>query len=157
MSEFPTPLPLPQQQGYALQHASPLQRAELHSGRSRQRRRFATVPSQATVNWLFDDAQLQTFEDWFHQDIDAGADWFDCRLKTPLGLQTHQCRFAEMYQGPTLAAPGLWRVTAKLEIKQRVLVSQSWVLYAPTAVAYATAEMAYAADIDTAINDDWPT
>ena len=53
MIAYPEDLPEPQRDGYGFQAVSPLARSEFQSGRTRQRRRFTSVPTVATVTWLF--------------------------------------------------------------------------------------------------------
>jgi hypothetical protein len=93
-------------------------RSELPGGRAQQRRGFAQ-PSKASVSWLLTDGQAQLLEGWFAYVINDGADWFDCPLKTQHGIRTHGCRFTDIYQGPELVGPGLWRITAELELRER--------------------------------------
>lgn len=79
MIEYPRDyLPLPLREGYAFQAVSPLQRTEMQSGRARQRRRFTSVPTMASVAWIFDDVQAQLFEAWFEDALKSGSEWFDC-------------------------------------------------------------------------------
>jgi hypothetical protein len=45
---------------------SPLLRTEMTSGRARQRRRYTSTPTQASVKWIFQtDALAQVFEAFF--------------------------------------------------------------------------------------------
>ena len=55
-------LPMPLQDGYAFQPVSPLKRTEITTGRARQRRAFISTPTQANVQWFFEnDAQAQLY------------------------------------------------------------------------------------------------
>lgn len=121
--DYPSQLPPPEQQGYGLQHVSPLTRVDMQSGRSRQRRRFTSVPSMVSVNWLFTNAEAQLFEGWFRWTITDGADWFNGPLKTPMSIKLYECRFTGMYQGPVAVSPKYWRITAELEIRERQTIS----------------------------------
>ena len=62
MIAYPEFLPEPQRDGYGFQPVSPMARSELQSGRARQRRRFTSVPTVASVTWLMDDTEAQLFE-----------------------------------------------------------------------------------------------
>jgi hypothetical protein len=121
--DYPSQLPLPQQSGYAIQHVSPLVRVDMQSGRARQRRRFTSVPSLVKVNWLMNEVQAQLFEGWFRWTITDGADWFNCRIKTPMGLRPYECRFTDIYDGPVFVTTSLWRFSAELEIRDRQTIS----------------------------------
>lgn len=146
--DFPSSLPTPLRSGYGLQHVSPMMRSELQSGRARQRRRYTSVPSMASVSWLLSDNQAMAFESWFRDAITDGADWFNCRLSTPIGLRDYECRFADMYDGPELVGPGLWRITASLELRERPLIAIGWSVV-PEIVTYANV-------FDVAVNREWP-
>lgn len=146
--DFPAGLPKPLRQGYGLNHVSPFARTEMATGRARQRRTFTSVPSMATVTWLLDTLQAQTFEAWFRDAITDGADWFNCELKTPIGLRPYECRFADMYDGPTLVGLDHWRYGAELEIRERPILPPGWGLV-PDLVQGASI-------IDVAVNREWP-
>lgn len=146
--DFPSSLPTPLRSSYGLQHISPMMRSELQSGRARQRRRYTSVPSMASVSWLLSDNQAIAFESWFRDSVIDGAEWFNCRLSTPIGLQDYECRFAEMYNGPELVGPGLWRISASLELRERQLLPVGWGVV-PDIVAYPNI-------FDLAVNREWP-
>ncbi len=152
MPSFPPQLPLALQAGYALQHVSPFVRTEMQSGRARQRRAFTSVPSTVSVSWIFEtDVLCQLFEGWFRDDLGAkdGENWFDMPLQTPLGTYRYDCRFAEMYQGPTLVGGDMWQISATLEIRERPILPPDWATIAPEYVLFA--------DIfDRAMNEEWP-
>lgn len=146
--DFPSLLPTPLRSGYGLQHVSPMMRSELQSGRARQRRRYTSVPSMASVSWLLSDDQAMAFEAWFRDATVDGTDWFNCRLSTPVGLKDYECRFVEMYNGPELVGPNLWRITATLELRERQLPPAGWGLV-PSFIM--------GKDIfDRAMNQEWP-
>lgn len=152
MPSFPTELPLALQAGYALQHVPPFVRTEMQSGRARQRRSFTSVPSMVQVSWIFEtDGEAQLFEGWFRDDLGAkdGANWFDMPLQTPLGTFNYDCRFAEMYQGPTLVGGDMWQISARLEIRERPILPPDWATLLPSYILLS--------DIfDIAMNREWP-
>ena len=96
MIAYPEFLPEPQRDGYGFQPVSPMARSELQSGRARQRRRFTSVPTVASVTWLMDDTEAQLFEGWFEHILLSGSLWFQCPLKTPLGMDEHRARFVDI-------------------------------------------------------------
>lgn len=152
MPAYPTQLPLPMQNGYAIQHQSPFVRTEMQSGRARQRRAFTSVPSSVSVTWFFTkDFDCQLFEGWFRDALGAkdGENWFDMPLQTPLGTYQYQCRFADMYQGPQLVAFNKWQVSATLEIRERPILPDGWATIMPGFILMP--------DIfDIAMNQEWP-
>ena len=109
-------LPMPQRSGYGFTPVSSLQRSTMTSGRTRQRRKYTSVPSEAGVSWVFSDAQSQLFEAWFRDAITDGAAWFNMRMRTPLGVGDYVCRFKDIYDGPMLYALGFWKFTATLTV-----------------------------------------
>jgi hypothetical protein len=146
--KYPSSLPTPLRLGYGMNHASPMMRTELQSGRARQRRTYTSVPTIVDVSWLMSKAQAQIFEAWFKFTVMDGAEWFDCKLRTPLGLGEYYCRFAEMYSGPELVGIEMWKFTAKLEIKDRQTLNADWSIL-PTFID--------GMDIfDLAMNREWP-
>jgi hypothetical protein len=75
--------------------------------------------------------------------------WFECPLKTPLGLETYQARFTDVYSGPTLVGVSPWWFTANLELFKRPIVDAEWVLIAPDYILMS--------DIfDRTMNQEWP-
>ena len=93
--------------------------------------------------------QAQLFEAWFRWELVDGSEWFNAQIRTPLGLQSYECRFADMYSGPALVGIDRWQVQATLEIRERQTLADGWTEYAPSFVLYA--------DIfDRAMNQEWP-
>ena len=124
---WPKGFPIPLREGYDINHVDPLMRTGMQSGRARQRRRFASVPSMVSVAWFFrTDAHAMTFESWFRDVLKDGTEWFNTPLKTPIGMQQYVCRFTEMYKGPKLIAARSWRVDAVLEVWERPLLEPGW-------------------------------
>lgn len=152
MPSYPSQLPMPVQTGYGLQHVSPFMRSDMQSGRSRNRRMFTSVPSQVSVQWFFtNEAEAQLFEGWFRDDLGAkdGENWFTMTLQTPLGLQPYECRFIEMYRGPTLVAFNKWQISASIEIRERPIVAEDEATIMPSDIILA--------DIfDRTMNEWWP-
>ena len=145
---WPTQLPLPEQSGYAIQHVSPTQRTTMVSGRARQRRVYTSVPSNVAVQWFLTEQQAQLFEAFFRYAIADGADWFLLPLKTPMFTGDYECRFAGIYEGPTLTAFNKWTVSATIEIKERHTLDSTWV-NTPQYVIDSSI-------IDIAVNQLWP-
>jgi hypothetical protein len=152
MPAYPVGLPLPVQQGYALQHVSPMIRTEMQSGRARQRRAFTSVPSMVSVSWIFRTVfESRLFEGWFRDDLGAGdgANWFTMKLQTPLGIMDYECRFTGIYNGPQLIAFDKWQFSAELEIRDRPILAPGFATILPDYILMP--------DIfDSAMNQEWP-
>ncbi|MBS4155248.1 hypothetical protein IZU87_15595 [Cobetia sp. MC34] len=145
---YPEGLPSPLRADYQLQLTSPLQRTTMDSGRSRQRRRFSNVPNVASFAWLFTSPEAMLFEGWFRDDLLDGAEWFECPLRTPLGMEIYNVRFVDVYSGPLLAGCSSWRYTARLEMRERTTLDPDWSSILP--------EFVLGAEIfDLAINKEW--
>jgi len=149
--DYPTYLPKPVRDNYNIEHVSPFARTPMVTGRARQRRTFQSTPSVITVNWYMTDTLAQLFEAWFKYEITDGADWFNNDLKTPAGsFAPYECRFTEMYSGPTIDDARNWTIGARLELRERPVLSQEYWLYGQDFVLNAGI-------IDTALNSLWPT
>lgn len=152
LPEYPHDLlPMPLREGYGLNHVSPLMRTDMQSGRAKQRRRYKSTPSEATVIWMFtQEGQAQLFEAWYADMISDGAVWFYMKLRSPLGIQPYKCRFIDIYDGPQLVPnSNFWRFSATLELWERPIVDTTWALYYPDAIRYGNI-------IDLALNKEWP-
>ena len=145
---WPTQLPMPEQSGYAIQHVSPLQRTTMVSGRARQRRVYTSVPSNVAVQWFLTEQQAQLFEAFFRYAISDGADRFLLPLKTPMFTGDYECRFTDIYEGPTLTTFNKWTVSATIEIKERRTLDSTWI-NAPHHIVDQSV-------IDVAVNQLWP-
>lgn len=142
-------LPMPLQEAYGFQPASPLRRTQLTSGRARQRRVYLSTPTRASVTWFMEtDGQAQLFEAWYRDTIMDGAAWFLMELQTPLGVEIYKCRFTDIYSGPTLVAPMYWKFTATLELWERPLLPPGWGNF-PEFIIWQSI-------IDYAMNREWP-
>ena len=149
MIAYPEGLPEPQRDGYGFQPVSPLARSEMQSGRTRQRRRFTSVPTVATVTWLFTEVEAQLFEGWFEHVLLSGSLPFNCPLKTPLGFDNYKAEFVDIYDGPVLVGVDDWRFSAQLRLLKRPLISKDLVVEVPDYILDA--------DIfDRALNQKWP-
>jgi len=148
--DYPSGLPVPNRDSYAFQAVSPFRRTEMTTGRARQRRTFTSVPTVASLSFVFSTPEAQVFEGWFAYQITDGADWFNVDLLTPTGnMQSYECRFTEMYAGPELFGVKHWKFTAPVELRERPILSPSYGVYG--------AEFVLQSDIiDIALNSFWP-
>lgn len=147
---YPDGLPLGLHSGRTYQLESPLQRTPLSSGRARQRRRFTSVPEYVDIGWQFTGLQATVFETWFRDALADGSLWFNIRLGTILGLDGYECRFTEVFSGPSRIGPDLWSVSARLEIRNRVVSAY------PAGWGEFPEYLLESSVIDFALNDKWP-
>lgn len=148
--DYPSYLPKPLRDNYDIEHTSPFARTTMSTGRARQRRTFTSVPSAVTLSWYMKEPEAQLFEAWFKYEITDGSDWFNIDLKTPVGnFAPYECRFMEMYEGPTINNANDWRFSAQLEIRERPVLTQNDWLYGQEFIQGASI-------IDIAINSKWP-
>ena len=148
MINYPDSLPRGLHNGRTYQTVSPLKRSELASGRAHQRRNFTSVPTMATISWIFTSAQAQAFEAWWRDQLIDGSQWFECPLETPLGYQDYTARFTDIYSGPNRLGPLLWQISAELELRERPILPVDWGLI-PDFVSQQSI-------FDYAMNREWP-
>lgn len=148
--DYPVELPAPLRSGYSFDHVSPFARTEMATGRARQRRTFQSVPSIGSFELHLTSGEAQVFEAWFVYDITDGADWFNIDLKTPVGeMAPYECRFAAMYEGPSLSALNDWRFNFTLELRERPILDKDFYQFGK--------EFVLGSDIiDVALNSKWP-
>lgn len=146
--DYPSQLPAPLREGYAIQHDSPLMRTQMQSGRARQRRRFTSVPSVISVSWIMTEVEAQLFEAWFRWTTVDGSKWFNVSLSTPTGRKPRVCRFTDIYNGPTRLGPNRWRFTAQLEEIERDTLGSLDVDFPD--------EIIYSDLLDKTMNKHWP-
>lgn len=146
--DYPKGLPYPLIEDRQVNHVSPFVRTSMASGRARQRRAFTSVPSMQGVSFIMNDAQAQAFEVWFSEVLEDATEWFNIKLKTPMGFTQEVCRFAEMYSGPNPLGPNLWRISASIEVYERPLLPREWAEFPDLILGSSI--------IDIALNDRWP-
>lgn len=146
--DYPKGLPLPLRKDYGFNHVNPKKSVELASGRDRERRWFTGTPTRLQVSWLMSAGQAQAFELWFQQDLVDGVEWFNCPLKTPMGIGPHEAKFVGIYSGPYLVGVNHWRITAELRLSRRPLAPSEWAGFYEWLI--------YSDVFDIAMNDKWP-
>ncbi|WPX89176.1 transposase [Pseudomonas asiatica] len=124
--DYPKKLPLPLQENYSLETFDPMIRTRMVTGRARQRVRHSFVPTVVTASFIFNEAQAAFFEAWYARTLGNGIEWFNCRLQTAEGLKPYECRFTQIYDGPSLVQISIWRYSAKIELRQRPMIPEGW-------------------------------
>ncbi len=113
-----------------------------------QRRKFTSVPQGASVQWLFSDVQGQAFEAWWRDALKDGAAWFEMKLRTPMGLEYHTCRFTGVYSGPAFVGNNIWSYTGELELRFRAVP--------PVGEGEFPDDIVLSEIFDLTINREWP-
>lgn len=145
---YPAWLPPALHDGYGFRPVSPIVRSTFVSGRSMQRRRAKSTPTQVAVNWLLNDGTAALFEKWFQEDLSDGAAHFLCLLKTSLGMGYYRAQFVDIYEGPELVGGKYWRFSATVEVDKRPLLADGSTAY-PDAILHSDI-------VDLAANREWP-
>ena len=146
--DYPSGLPVGLRNGRTYQVVSPLMRTGMSSGRAVQRRKYGFVPEMAQVSWYFNDVQGQAFEAWWRDKLVDGSLWFNMPLKTPIGYMPLECRFTDVYSGPSHAGPNLWSYSAQLELRERAAP--------PVGEGEFPDDILYSEIFDLTINREWP-
>lgn len=103
---------------------SELLASNLQSGRTRYRRNFTAVPVEISAKWIMTDIQYQLFQNFYKNQLDSGANWFEMQLLEPAkGLVYRLCHFKGNREYQLIGAPNpnqttgrLWEVSAPLEV-----------------------------------------
>lgn len=150
MIKYPEYIPQFLQYGTSFTTVNPLLRTEMVSGRSKQRRRYKTVPTFADITTLpMTSAQAQTFEAWFENDLESGSKWFEGPIRTPLGSGHIGMRFVGIYDGPIPVNLDYWRFTARVELMRRQIIPSEWASGAPDFIQKSNM-------FDILMNSTWP-
>ena len=119
MATFPSGLPAPSYDSYALSPIDQTIRTDMEVGAAKSRRRTVTRQDKVTVSWSFTDAQMTTFRDWFDNastGANGGAGWFTISLMVgSTGFVTKTARFVGAFQS-RLIPVNRWQVSGSLEI-----------------------------------------
>lgn len=119
MATWPTTLPAPSADGYALDPVDPGIRTEMEGGAARTRTRTKNRNDKISVGWIFTDAQMAIFRAWFENGAECayGSAWFDLTVRVGTGgAVSKPCRFAGIWKATAL--PGTqWQVSATLEVR----------------------------------------
>lgn len=134
--------------GRNFQRQSPNRRTRMASGSAIQRRAFPGAPWSTKVTWLMTDGQAQAFMAWVRDVLKDGVYWFNCPLRSPLGYNLHAVRIVEFYDDVTDSGPGLWTISATVELDEEPL--------APVGQGEWPDELAYTSQFDITMNRTLP-
>lgn len=120
MAVFPSTLPLPRADNYAINPVDPVVRTDMEVGATRARRRTAARNDKITLYWVFSDAQFKTFRDWFDDGATGaagGSAWFTVDLAVgDVGIDNVEARFAKVFKAEMVQVMR-WKVSAEVEVR----------------------------------------
>lgn len=118
---FPVSLPRPQRDGYAYDLTPPLSVSANDRGLGRARRVGTVNKVRMRLVWLFTDAELTTFADWWRTTAVYGTERFTIQLLNGTNDTAQEC----MAVGPYAYEPagGRWRVSLPVDIVAMVVAT----------------------------------
>lgn len=119
LEKYPDSLPLGLRAERSFQMVDPLVSTSSDNGQTRWVRRFTDVPTSSPFTWLLSELECQAFEGWYQQTLKDGAEWFQMRVRSAVGLRLEECHFIRAYSGPTRVAADLWKIEAPLLLRRR--------------------------------------
>lgn len=118
-------MPSPLLSTHSLKQQSNLLRTKMDSGHTRVRRRFQSVPTIMAASWLCKAEEAAVFEGFITYALHGGVSWFLMGVLTPLGMVDHEVRFITSPLEECKPISALWwEYKAKIEIKQRAVISE---------------------------------
>jgi hypothetical protein len=119
MADFPSTLPAPLAEDYAINPEDGVIRTNFEVGAGRSRRRTTSTIDEVPVVWVFSSDQFAAFRTWF--DSSAGADgggaWFNTTLLTGYSSTAVTARFASMWSSALVAGKTKIKVSATLQVR----------------------------------------
>lgn len=123
---YPDELPAPLWAQNQNAVVSPNRRTNMTSGRARQRMLFDSVPVMRSASWVMTPGQARLFELWYKNTLKNGTEWFNMKLRNPLGFVSVVCRIANVYQGANSFGAQHWQFSAAIEVWERPLMPDGW-------------------------------
>ncbi len=118
--DWPVSLPYPLLQGYSYSFRQPVIRTEMESGPRRASRTSTAYESVISLRFSMNSAEYATFQSFYDNVANTGADWVNIPLSTGSGINMHRCRF--MAISVTHVMVDLVNVVCTVEVEDRVLV-----------------------------------
>jgi hypothetical protein len=139
---FPATLPSALVQGRSFQQVPNARPRERDMGESRARPRYRRTEELVAVSWMLQQAQLDTFHDWYEDELIVGTDRFDLQLQgrgaEPFGMLWYSARFVGDYTaefvpgesirdlaGAVIGQRHLYRVSATLRLIEEIGASRT--------------------------------
>lgn len=120
---FPASLPTPMRMGYGYSVEQPHTETMNDRGIARRRRLGIGSTITATLAWRFTQAQLETFAQWWRDDISYGTDDFTISLLNGYTYTAQDVRPKGAYTAARL--DGAWDVSLSVEMVAMPVASQS--------------------------------
>jgi len=118
MATFPSTLPGNLSASHGFTNKDQTVRSDMDLGPARVRRISTARNDSVPVSWIFSDAQMQIFRDWFDLSTGAngGAGWFNITLNVGYGDATQEARFKSgEYKASRVGKS--WSVASEVEIR----------------------------------------
>lgn len=112
---YPSSLPIPKVR-YEYGVVSNKLQTELPGALRTRRLRTTSQVFTIRVEWMFTDAQMKEFRDWYAATIYEGSSIFDISLALGNGYKTNTAKFVEGVFSYSYTGHLTWRVSARLEV-----------------------------------------
>lgn len=118
---YPSGILPPPLSGVRFSPVNPQLSSKMESGRVITRRNFTAVPVNFSLRWVMTDKEATAFEDFYHDTLKDGSEWFNLRLLTPQGRGLRKVRFVGIYSGPNRInsggdGTGYWEYSADMQM-----------------------------------------
>ncbi len=108
----------PEGSKYTIKRTPRIARTSMDSGYVRQRTRSKSLYDSIGLTYYLTNDELNTFEDWYEQDINNGSGWFDIPLKDGNGMRVFVARLQSgNYEFTKLGDK--WKLTFTVDIQDR--------------------------------------
>lgn len=130
-----TGLPKPQV-GYSTGHEDNISISPMESGRTRRRLQYLDETILVGLSFFYTPAQFSTFEAWFIDDLNAGADSFTIELDMGNGFAEYTAHFADDPQAVDNGKHWMVNASIRLESDPHVISEATLDAYIETAGDY---------------------
>lgn len=117
LAAWPTQLPRPSVDGYAISPMTNVLRTKMDGGQTRQRKRFSYMPSSVNLKVVLSSAHYAIFEAWYSITINDGTDWFTMKLQNGRADQVVTVRFFADSSYKVSNSNGMWIIQGTLEVE----------------------------------------
>lgn len=121
---FPASLPAPLMSGYGYRDdAGNVSKSPQLFGFQTQKQIGNTPFTDFSVGFVFTQAQMLIFEDFYRDDLINGHKWFIMSLQVGANYLAHHCRMPEKYSA-NLISNSNWQVGFMIEVDVKKMISQ---------------------------------
>jgi hypothetical protein len=135
---FPSSLPDPSA-SYGFDVSSDKIRTREKTALYKNRQRSEVRIYKTSVDWQFTDSQMETFRDWFRDDISEGSEIFNIDLFFGGGIKTNEAKFAGGSYSYSFSENLNWSVSAELEVWNADVADEETAYYAAMMAAMVAA------------------